>query len=45
MNGTRVCIDTNVFLNVLNKEKAYLSYFREVLLAISKGDLKAILHW
>ena len=43
MNGTRVCIDTNVFLNVLNKEKAYLSYFREVLLASSKGNLEAII--
>lgn len=43
MNGTRVCIDTNVFLNVLNKEKAYLSYSREVLLAISRGDLEAII--
>ena len=43
MNGTRVCIDTNVFLNVLNKEKAYLSYSRGVLLAISRGDLEAII--
>ena len=43
MNGTRVCIDTNVFLNVLNKEKVYHSYSREVLLAISRGDLEAII--
>ena len=43
MNGTRVCIDTNVFLSVLNKEKTYLSYSREVLLAISKGVLEAII--
>ena len=43
MNGTRVCIDANVVLNVLNKEKAHLSYFREVLLASSKGNLEAII--
>ena len=43
MNGIRVCVDTNVFLNVLNKETPYYKHSREVLLAIESGVLEGII--
>ncbi|MHB1439418.1 MAG: type II toxin-antitoxin system VapC family toxin [Cuniculiplasma sp.] len=43
MNGIRVCVDTNVFLNVLNKETPYYKDSREVLLAIESGILEGII--
>ncbi|MHB8361687.1 MAG: type II toxin-antitoxin system VapC family toxin, partial [Thermoplasmataceae archaeon] len=43
MNGIRACVDTNVFLNVLNKETPYYKHSREVLLAIESGVLEGII--
>jgi predicted nucleic acid-binding protein len=41
VNGIKACIDTNVFLNVLNREIIYYSHSREVLQAIERGSLEA----
>ncbi len=43
MSGIRACIDTNVFLNVLNKEATHYSYSKEVLLSVEKGNLEAVI--
>ena len=41
MSGIKACLDTNVFLNVLNKEAIYYSHSREVLQAVERGSLEA----
>ncbi len=41
MSGIKVCLDTNVFLNVLNREIIYYSHSREVLQAVERGSLEA----
>lgn len=43
MSGVRVCIDTNVFLNVLNKETTHYSHSKEVLLSVERGNLEAVI--
>ena len=43
MNGIRACVDTNIFLNVLNKEPPFYKHSREVLLAIENGVLEGII--
>jgi predicted nucleic acid-binding protein len=43
MSGIRVCIDTNVFLNVLNKEETHYPHSKEVLLSVDKGILEAVI--
>ena len=42
MSGIKACLDTNVFLNVLNREMIYYSDSREVLQAVERGTLEAI---
>ncbi|MGC8515126.1 MAG: type II toxin-antitoxin system VapC family toxin [Thermoplasmata archaeon] len=43
MSGIRVCIDTNVFLSVLNKEREFYSSSKQVLNAVDRGKLKAVI--
>ena len=43
MNGIRVCIDTNIFLNVLNKDTPSYRYSKAVLLAVENGGLEGII--
>ena len=43
MSGIRVCIDTNIFLNVLNKERRFYSDSKQVLNAVDQGKLKAVI--
>ena len=43
MSGIRVCIDTNVFLNVLNRESVFYQDSKEVLNAVDLGTLEAVI--
>ena len=43
MSGIRVCIDTNVFLNVLNRESVFYHDSKEVLNAVDLGTLEAVI--
>ena len=43
MSGIRVCIDTNVFLNVLNRERKFYSNCKRVLNAVDQGKLIAVI--
>lgn len=43
MSGIRVCIDTNVFLNVLNREREFYEESKEVLNAVDRGTLKTVI--
>ena len=43
MCGIRVCIDTNILLNVLNKERRFYSDSKQVLNAVDQGKLKAVI--
>ena len=43
MSGIRVCIDTNVFLNVLNKETNHYQYSKGVLLAVERRQIDAVI--
>ena len=43
MSGIRVCIDTNVFLNVLNRERKFYSDSKRVLNAVDQGKLIAVI--
>ncbi len=40
MSGTKICIDTNVFLNVINREDPFYSYPRKILSAIDDGKIE-----
>jgi predicted nucleic acid-binding protein len=43
--GMKVLLDTNIFLNIKNKEKSYYSYSKEILNAIENAnfDLHAVI--
>ena len=43
MSGIRACIDTNVFLNVINKETKHYRYSKGVLLAVERRQIDAII--
>lgn len=43
MSGIRVCIDTNVFLNVLNRERKFYCDSKRVLNAVDQGKLIAVI--
>ena len=40
MSGIKICIDTNVFLNVINKEDPFHSYSRKILSAVDDGKIE-----
>lgn len=40
--GMKICLDTNIFLNVKNKEEPFYQYSEAILNAIDNGDLEAI---
>ena len=40
MSGTKICIDTNAFLNVINREGPFYSYSRKILSAIDDGKIE-----
>ncbi|RLI25178.1 hypothetical protein DRO58_06640 [Candidatus Bathyarchaeota archaeon] len=40
--GLTVALDTNIFINVKNREEPYYRYSRRVLEAVDDGDVKAL---
>lgn len=40
--GMKVGLDTNIFLNVKNKEKAFYKYSKAILKAVEKGKITSI---
>ncbi len=42
MSGIRICIDTNVFLNVINKEGTFYANSSKILYALARGKLEAV---
>ena len=40
MSAIRICIDTSVFLNVINRENPFYSYSRKILSAIDDGKIE-----
>ena len=42
MSGIRICIDTNVFLNVINREEPFYSDSRTILSVIDAGKIVGI---
>lgn len=42
MSGIRICLDTNVFIDVINKEKPYYHKSKDVLAAVERKQVKAI---
>lgn len=43
MSGIKICIDTNIFLNVLNRESGFFHASKEVLEAVDGKTLKAVI--
>ncbi len=40
--GLKVTLDTNIFLNVKNKEQPFYKYSKKILEAIDRGDLESV---
>ncbi len=43
MNGIRISIDTNIILNVINREKIFFNSSKQLLDKISNGDIHGVI--